>query len=295
MKKTARKVSELKEIVIKELPALFREEPELRLYVASLFKDQFPDKNETEKRIEELYREIRDIREESARRWEEHSKRFEEHTRILEGYNKRFDEQNRRLEEQNKRLEEQNKRLEEQNKRLEEHSRRLEEHSKILEEHSRRLEEQSKILQTLMEELKALRKRQDVQIGALGARWGLKSERAFRNALKGILEESFPVKVERYTAFDAEGEVFDGHPGELVELDLIIRDGELIVAELKSSLSIADVWLFQKKVNFFEKKEGKKPSKKIIISPMIDPKAESLIKKLGIVAYSDIPDSEEEL
>lgn len=186
-------------------------------------------------------------------------------------------------------------RWEEHKRVLEEHSKILKEHSKILKEHSEILEEHSKKLEFLTQELIALRKRQDVQIGALGARWGIKSERSFRNALKGLLEESFPVRVERYETTDLEGEVFEGHPGSKIEFDLIIRDGEIIVAELKSSISAADVLLFEKKVKFFEKKEGKKVSKKIIISPMIDPLALEFCKKLGITAYTDVPYPDEEL
>ena len=84
----------------------------------------------------------------------------------------------------------------------------MDEHSKILEEQNRRLEEHSKKLELLTQELISLRKRQDVQIGALGARWGLKTERSFRNAVKGLMEEYLSVKVERYEAIDYEGEFF---------------------------------------------------------------------------------------
>ncbi|MFN3472138.1 MAG: DUF3782 domain-containing protein, partial [Aquificaceae bacterium] len=116
----------------------------------------------------------------------------------------------------------------------------------------------------------------------------------FRNAVKGLMEEYLPVKVERYEAIDYEGEVFDGRPGKVVELDLIIEDGKLIVAEIKSSVSVGDVLLFEKKVKFFEKKEGKKPYKKVIISPMVEPKALEFCKDLGIVVYTDVPIGEEE-
>ncbi|MCS7150355.1 MAG: DUF3782 domain-containing protein [Caldimicrobium sp.] len=191
-------------------------------------------------------------------------------------------------EESEKRWTEALQRLDEQSKILDEHSKILREHSKILREHSERLEQLSK-------ELISLRKRQDVQIVALGARWDIKSENTFRNALKGLLEETFPIRVDRYETTDLDGEVFEGHPGKIVELDLIIRDGELIVAELKSSISPADVWIFEKKVKLFEKREGKKVHKKVIISPMIDPKALDFCKELNIVAYTDVPYPEEGL
>ncbi len=264
----------LKEMLIRDLPELLKEDPLLKDYVASLFKENFAEKRTTEEEIKALLEEIKNLRIESEKKWEEHSKR---------------------LEELSKRLEEHSQILKEHSKRLEEHSKRLEEHSQILKEHSKKLEELSQANKILMEEILALRKRQDVQIGALGARWGIKSEKTFRNAVKGLLEETFGVKVEHYETTDLEGEVFDGFPGKRVEIDLIIRDGELIVAEIKSSVSPGDVLLFERKVKFFEKKEGRKVTRKIIISPMIDDEAKSFCKSLGITFYTDVPDREEGL
>lgn len=48
---------------------------------------------------------------------------------------------------------------------------------------------------------------------------------------------------------------------------------------------------FIKKVKFFEKKEGKRATKKVIISPMIESKTEVLIEKLGLIIH---PDDEQE-
>ncbi len=141
-----------------------------------------------------------------------------------------------------------------------------------------------------MAELKRLHRKYDSTIGALGARWGLYSEESFRNALKGILEESFPVRVERYLNYDREGIVF-GRPDQ-VELDLIIRDGEIIVAEIKSSVSKGDVYVFLKKLEFYKKHEGVDVKRAIIISPMVDPKAKKFAQESGIEVYSYADDVE---
>jgi hypothetical protein len=69
----------------------------------------------------------------------------------------------------------------------EEGERRWQEAIRRLDEQEKRLEEHSKKLELLTQELISLRKRQDVQIGALGARWGLKTERSFRNKELGIV------------------------------------------------------------------------------------------------------------
>jgi hypothetical protein len=162
-------------------------------------------------------------------------------------------------------------------------------------EWNKRWEENQKVINKMLEEIKLLREKQeaeskridrkfDITIGALGARWGLRAEGSFRNAIKGILEESFPVKVERYHERDEEGVVF-GRPDQ-VELDLIIKNGEVIVAEIKSSISKGDVAIFIKKVEFFIKKEGRPVSRKILISPMIDSSAKEFAESSGIEIYS---------
>ena len=78
----------------------------------------------------------------------------------------------------------------------------------------------------LHEEIMALAKKHDRSIGALGARWGLQSETAFRNALAGILEQHFGVQVLNVNEYDDEGVVF-GRPDQ-VELNVIIKNGLLL-------------------------------------------------------------------
>ncbi|MEJ7621613.1 MAG: DUF3782 domain-containing protein, partial [Aquificaceae bacterium] len=175
-------------------------------------------------------------------------------------------------------------RWEEQNKRWEEQRKLWEEQNRRWEEQQRRWEEQQRINRELMEEIKKLHRKYDTGIGALGARWGLRAESSFREAIKGILEEDFPVKVERYLAYDQEGEVF-GRPDQ-VELDLIIRDGKILIAEIKSSMSKSDVFVLKRKVEFYKKREGKEVDRVLIISPMVDSKAMDLAKEYGFEVYS---------
>jgi len=288
------------------------QEPELREYVVKELSTYFADREKTEDNIEKLYRQLVKIGDELVRlreeqekrwqeqsslwqeqnkRWEEQNKRWEEQNRRWEEQERRWEEQNRRWEEQQRRWEEQEKRWEEQNKRWEEQNRRWEEQRKLWEEQNRRWEEQQKrweeqqrINRELMEEIKKLHRKYDTGIGALGARWGLRAESSFREAIKGILEEDFPVKVERYLAYDQEGEVF-GRPDQ-VELDLIIRDGKTLIAEIKSSMSKSDVFVLKRKVEFYKKREGKEVDRVLIISPMVDSKAIDLAREYGFEVYS---------
>ncbi len=126
------------------------------------------------------------------------------------------------------------------------------------------------------------------------ARWvrggGLRSEASFRNALRGILEESFGVEVINVREFDHEGEVF-GRPDQ-VEIDIIIRDGEMIACEIKSSMSRSDMHDFERKVRFYERMHGREADRMIVISPMVEARTQTLAGELGVEVYSHAEDVE---
>ena len=246
---------------------------------------------ERDKMWAELERQREEERQERERIWAELERRREEERQERE---RMWAEMERRREEDKKEKEsiwvELERQREESERKWEEYKKALEEQREILMQHAKILEEHSKAIQFLMEEVKRLSRKHDSTIGALEARWGLHSEESFRNALKSILEESFPVKVERYLSYDREGIVF-GRPDQ-IKLDLIIKNGEIIVAEIKSSMSKADVYAFLRKLDFYQSKEGVKVSRAIIISPMVDPKAKEVALKNGIEVYSYAEDVE---
>lgn len=127
-------------------------------------------------------------------------------------------------------------------------------------------------------------------IGGLGARWGMQSEKAFRDALAGILEEHFPVKVRRVNEYDDAGDVF-GRPDQ-VELDIIVTNGLLLICELKSSMTRSNMYAFERKARFYEKRHNCKADRLIVISPMIDARAKAVAGMLGITIYGDPADVE---
>ena len=150
-------------------------------------------------------------------------------------------------------------------------------------EQNRKWDEQNRKNNELLEEIKLSRSRQDQGIGALGARWGIASEHSFRAALKGILEKSFGVEVLNVNEFDDEGTVF-GAPDQ-VEIDIIIKNGELILCELKSSMSKSDMYTFDRKVRYYEQRHQRQVQRKIAVSPMVHPTARAVADKLGIEVF----------
>ncbi|MCS6784002.1 MAG: DUF3782 domain-containing protein [Candidatus Caldarchaeum sp.] len=166
------------------------------------------------------------------------------------------------LQEQVTRLQEQVTRLAEQVKTLQE---QVAQQGEILRQHSIRIE---KLTRTL---------------DAIGSRWGILSESAFREALKGIVEEFFGGRVSRWGIYDREGYVY-GYPS-LVEVDVLVRDAEHILVEVKSSVSRGDVAELLKSAALYEKEMKVKP-KLAIVSAYVDDKAKELAKSLGIAVYS---------
>ncbi|MFO1431416.1 MAG: DUF3782 domain-containing protein [Candidatus Competibacteraceae bacterium] len=117
------------------------------------------------------------------------------------------------------------------------------------------------------------------------ARWGLQSEAVFRNALAGILEKNFGVQVLNVNEYDDEGVVF-GRPDQ-IELDVIIKNGLLLICELKSSMDKAAMYAFERKARFYGRRHGRQARRLIVISPMIDAKARQVAERLRIELYSD--------
>ena len=181
----------------------------------------------------------------------------------------------------------QTRKWDEQNRKWEE---QRSERERDREEQNRKWEESRKEFDQVHEEIMAQAKKFDRGIGALGARWGMQSEAAFRNALAGILEQSFGVQVLHVNEYDDEGTVF-GRP-EQVEIDVIIKNGLLLICELKSSIDKAGFYIFERKARFYEQRHGRKAERLIVISPMIEAKAQKVADQLGIETYSDSEDVE---
>jgi len=124
------------------------------------------------------------------------------------------------------------------------------------------------------------------RLDALGARWGLMSEKAFREGLRGVVERELGFKVERWTAYDQEGRVF-GFPSE-VEVDVAVKDGKVILIEITSHARAPDVAIFKRKAELYAEKESRRPDKLIIITPYADEDAMKAAERLGVEIYTGV-------
>lgn len=123
-------------------------------------------------------------------------------------------------------------------------------------------------------------------LDALGARWGLMSEEAFREGLRGLLKEELGLKVEKWAYRDEEGMVY-GYPS-IIDIDVAIRDGKVILVEVTSHARPSDTVAFKKKAELYEKVTGRKPERLLIVTPYADEETRVACKKLGIELYTKI-------
>ena len=166
-----------------------------------------------------------------------------------------------------------------------EQSLKWDEQNRKWDEQNLKWDENQAELKRIHEEIMAQAKKVDRSIGALGARWGTQSEKAFRDALAGILEEHFGVQVINVTDYDDQGVVF-GRPDQ-VELDVIIKNGLLLICELKSSIDKAGMYIFERKARFYEQRHQRTANRLIVVSPMIEARARKVAERLGIEIYGD--------
>ena len=137
------------------------------------------------------------------------------------------------------------------------------------------LEELQKIMATKKDleematkkDLEELRRFVQIRLDALGARWGILNEEAFREGVASILRET-GYKVERWIYMDKDGYVY-GHPS-TIDIDILVRNDTLILVEITSSVRRGDYVYVKRKAELYEMVESKKPAKIFIITPYID-------------------------
>lgn len=250
--------NEVKDIIYQELPHLMVQDGALRDFVLKAARDECPTRAESDSRFNQILDELRRDREANNGKWAENNRKWDENQKALEA---RWAADDGKWAENQKTLKER------------------------WAADDKRWAENQKVLTHMIE---AWDKKFDSTIGALGARWGLSAEAAFRQGLKSILEDSFPVKVEQFIGWDSRGIVWE-EPDQ-VELDLIVHNGTLILCEIKSSATKSDVATFHRKARWYEAEHQRKPDRLIFISPMLHERGKIYAAKHGIETASFTPE-----
>ena len=248
----------------------------------------------------EILEELKRLREDMHRGFEEHSRRFDENDRKFNEILERLDRHEEHLNRHEEHLVAHDRKFNEILEELKLHREKLEEHDRKFNEILERLDRHEEEIKALREDflnfqrrLDAFQRRMDSfeetqrefrrRLDALGARWGILAEGAFREGMRGIVERLFGGSVEHWIYEDSEGFVF-GYPA-TIEVDLIIKDKEHILVEIKSHVRKSDVGVLMRKGKIYERVRGIKP-KLVFVSPYIDEDARGDAEMLGIMAYS---------
>jgi hypothetical protein len=291
------------------LPRLLQEDPRLGAEVVGILAQTLSPRSELLRVLEE----IRAVREDFGRRFEAMDQRFralqEEMDRRFEAIDQRFralqEEMDRRFEAMDQRFralqEEMDRRFEAMDQRFralqEEMDRRFEamdQRFRVLQEEmdrrfeamdqrfralqedmDRRFALQAELLRQHGRELRTLR----VGFGSLGRRLGF----GFEEAVRRIVEEFGgvgPLKAERLTLRDENGELF-GVPGQVVEFDALVHDGERFLVEVKAFAEEEDVLLFRRKVEFAAR-HLPQPFRAVMVAPFAHRRAIQAARRLGV-------------
>ncbi len=247
----------VEELVLKlkeEFLRLLREDVEFRYAVVGLIglEEVLRRLDRHEEELEKIWREIRELRENMIsgfRRHDEELRKIRED--MLSGF-KRYDEELRKLRED-------------------------------MVSGFRRYDEELKRLREDMKEGFELVNR---HVSALGARWGLLAEEAFREGLKGVLERELGLKVERWAYRDGEGYVY-GYPS-VVEVDVAVKDGRVILVEVSSHVRRSDVLAFKRKVELYERITGRRVDRLLMVTPYAEGEAFEAARRLGVEIYTGV-------
>ena len=262
---------ELPDLIREELSHLLTNVPAFRYQLVGMMVETFAQRTDLQAILERIDAQREDFDQRMDEMREDFNRGFAEHSRQMDGMREDF-----------------NQRMTEFAERQEEHSRRMEEHSRRMDEFSRRMDELREDFNRGFAQHSGEIRDVDLHVQALGARWGILAEGAFREGIASILTAETGLKVERYLKMDTEGQVF-GQPDQ-VEIDVVIHNGDCWLLELKSSISRGDVSLFQRKVAFYEREEKVEVKRTILISPYFDLGAEELARDLGIETYTSARD-----
>jgi hypothetical protein len=237
------------------LPRLLQEDPRLGAEVVGILAQTLSPRSELLRVLEE----IRAVREDFGRRFEAMDQRFralqEEMDRRFEAIDQRF----RALQE------EMDRRFEAMDQRF----------RALQEDMDRRFALQAELLRQHGRELRTLR----VGFGSLGRRLGF----GFEEAVRRIVEEFGgvgPLKAERLTLRDENGELF-GVPGQVVEFDALVHDGERFLVEVKAFAEEEDVLLFRRKVEFAAR-HLPQPFRAVMVAPFAHRRAIQAARRMGV-------------
>ncbi len=232
----------IRDYVIKILPEILRQEPEIVTTIEGILAEQFPRRDEFARMLDELTQH----RQETHQSFEQIDQRFEQVDQRFEQVDQRFEQVDQRFEQVDQRFDDM-------------HQTQLgmkRDIAKIQHGQERLIEKidgQEKWLKLVIGDLRNEKGQTLEDLVAAALRYGLKNP--------DINPENIRL---RQKLVDTEGQVFK--PGFSTEIDLIAEDGTLTVFEVKASAKPGDVYLFSMKVELVAVQNPDKQALGVFIS-----------------------------
>ncbi len=129
-----------------------------------------------------------------------------------------------------------------------------------------------------------------MSIRTIGSRWGKETEVTIRKTLQELLLKKIEAKeVSEWKIKDKEGKV--GAPNSQIQMDLLIRNGQHFLVEIKSSADEAHVDRLYKIGELYAEKVGIVP-KLLFVAVTMEEEGVNLCQKLGIqlITYDELED-----
>ncbi len=143
----------------------------------------------------------------------------------------------------------------------------------ILSEDVKRHGEVILIMQSSIEKLTS-------SVTALGYRYGLFTEEAFRESIKYLVSDLLKVyQVRRWTYYNGDDFVFS-YPS-VIDVDVLVRDNEHVFVEYRASVDRGDVAELYREGLLYERVNKVKP-RLLIVGPAIRRRALELARELGV-------------
>lgn len=274
---------DVRNLVVEEVRRAITEDPDLRYWLIGFMSQTFVQHSESERTTRQILEHLEALREDTNRQIALLAERQDAFERRMEAFERRMEEMrqdfNQRMDDLRQDF---NQRMEELRR---DFNRRMEDLQWNFNQQILRLTERHEALEQRVDQGFA---RLEATLGAIGARWGLMAEESFRSGMAGILRDQFGWPVEHFLVMDTEGYVF-GRPDQ-VEIDIALHDGAHWLVEIRSSMSKPDMYTFVRKVELYERLREVQVARRIVISPMIHPKAKGVAERLNIELYTSVYD-----
>jgi hypothetical protein len=250
-------------------------------------------REESEKRFQEMRedmeRRFQQMREDMDKRFQEFredmERRFQEFRADIE---KRFQEFREDIERRFKEFREDiDKRFQEFREDIERRFQQMrEDMDKRFQAVDKRFEAIDRRFEQIYDEIKRIRQDMHNTISAIGSRWGVAAERAFREGLKEILGKYFNAEVKEIYVEDKEG-IVKGRPGKY-QVDILVQDNIHILIDVKAQVNDLDVLHLHRIGLVYEKERGVKP-RLILLTPYARDEAWEEARILGDVEILTSP------